>query len=253
MFYIKINQQIRDYLNSVKDSFKLGCKEFCRLQIIALDEMELLRKELELKEIKKFSNDEFKEFLTSTEKVYFNSIHVCDDSKPKEENSESINDTNTSIDDEYILNEFKKDKIREIKKKNYFDSGAAVHPIKEDEFLTNQNSEDIKKSQKENSLSYAFSMVGSFFLIVLGSYYLGKHFFGMEDSSTYKLVLVITIIVLISEMFLLIIKLNKSDDTKFLSSKMKERSFAYKFNKKYREKLSIFDTKKSKVNKTKVE
>jgi hypothetical protein len=253
MFYLKINQQITEYLNSVKDSFKLGCKEFCRFQFIALDELELLRKELELKEIKKFTNDEFKEFLKTTDKIYFNSIHVCDDSKPKQENSESINDT-SSLDDELILNEFKKDKIREINKKTYFDTGAPVHPTKDDdEFIKSQNIDEIKKSKTENSLSYAFSMVGSFFLIVLGSYYLGKHFFGMQDSSTYKLVLVITIIVLISEMFLLIIKLNRSTDNKLISSKMKERSFAYKFNKKYREKFVSFDTKKSHFNKSKVE
>jgi hypothetical protein len=252
MFYIKINQQIRDYLDSVKDSFKLGCKEFCRFQIIALDEIELLRKELELKGITKFTNDEFKEFLKTTEKVYFNSIHVCDDSKLKEENSDSINDAVT-LDDEFIQNEFKKDKVREVNKKNYFDTGAPVHTNNDDEFIRNQNMNDVKKTKTENSLSYAFSMVGSFFLIVLGSYYLGKHLFGMEDSNTYKLVLVITIVVLISEMFLLIIKLNKSADNKLIPSKLKEKSFAYKFNRRYREKFTSFDTRKSNLNKTKVE
>ena len=253
MFYIKINEQIKEYLNSVRESFKLGCKDFCRFQLIALDEIELLRKELELKGIKKFSNDEFTEFLKASEKIYFNSIHVCDDSKPKEENLDSINDA--CLDDEFVMNELKKDKIREINKNKYFDTGAADHSIKEDEFVKYGGADDIQKIKAESSLSYAFSMVGSFFLIVLGSYYLGKYFFKMEDSSTYKLILVITIIVLISEMFLLIIKINKTDQTKLNPGKIKERSFAYRFNKKYREKFAIKETHKTNpnLNKTKVE
>jgi hypothetical protein len=255
MFYIKINDTIREYLNSVRDTFKLGCKDFCRFKLIALDEMELLRKELELKGIKTFTNEEFKELLKNSDKIYFNSIHLCDDSRPKEENSESLNDT-TSVEDELVMNELKKDKVREINKKKYFDSGAPEYR-EDDSTNYNQSITENKKIKTENSLSYAFSMVGSFFLIVLGSYYLGKHFFGMQDSSTYKLVLVITIIVLISEMFLLIIKLNKSDDNKLMPEKLKDTSFAYRFNKKYREKFASFEYKKAKVHphitKTKVE
>ena len=254
MFYIKINILLREYLNSVKDSFKLGCKDFCKFQLIALDEIELLRKELELKGVKKFSNEEFTEFLKSTEKVYFNSIHICDDSRVKEENSESLNDS-TCLDEELIMHELRKDKVREIKKNKYFDTGAADHSSKDEEFLKNQNADEIKKIRAESSLSYAFSMVGSFFLIVLGSYYLGKHFFKLEDSNTYKLILVITIIVLIAEMFLLIIKLHKADETKLNPGKIKERSFAYRFNKKYREKFVNVETRKanSNLNKTKVD
>jgi hypothetical protein len=252
MFYIKINDAIRELLDRVRDSFKLGCKVFCRLQLIALDEMELLRKELELKGLKKFTNEEFKEILKNSDKVYFNSIHICEDSKSKDDNEtpDSIND---SIDDESIMTEIKKDKVRKVHNEKYFDSGTPEH-IEDNSILNSLNNSDNKKIKTENSLSYAFSMVGSFFLIVLGSYYLGKHFFGMQDSSTYKLVLVITIIVLISEMFLLIIKLNKSDENNLLPGKLKERSFAYRFNKKYREKFASYDSKKTKATpKTKIE
>ena len=41
--------------------------------------------------------------------------------------------------------------------------------------------------------------MSSFFLLVLGSYYVGKYFFGLSDSNTLKLVLVITIIVFLSD------------------------------------------------------
>ena len=42
MIYLKINEQIRELINLVKDSFKLGCKEYCKHGLIALDEFELL-------------------------------------------------------------------------------------------------------------------------------------------------------------------------------------------------------------------
>jgi len=252
MFYIKINETIRELLDSVRDSFKLGCKVFCRFQLIALDEMELLRKELELKGLKKFTNEDFKEFLKNSEKVYFNSIHICEDLKTKDDN-ESPDSINDLIEDELIMTEIKKDKVRKVHKEKYFDSGIPEHK-EDDPILNSATHSENKKIKTENSLSYAFSMVGSFFLIVLGSYYLGKHFFGMQDSNTYKLVLVITIIVLISEMFLLIIKLNKSDESNLLPEKLKERSFAYRFNKKYREKFASYDSKKTKgTPKSKIE
>ena len=42
MFYLIINEQIRKYIDMIKDKH-FGCKSYCPLQLIALDEMELLR------------------------------------------------------------------------------------------------------------------------------------------------------------------------------------------------------------------
>jgi hypothetical protein len=88
-------------------------------------------------------------------------------------------------------------------------------------------------------------MIGSFFLIVYGSYYLGKYVFEMKDSNTYKLVLVITIVVVIAETLLLIIKLNKDSEKVYTNKSLKENSFAYKFNRKYRS--TFVDTDRTKV------
>ena len=87
-------------------------------------------------------------------------------------------------------------------------------------------------------------MLASLFLLVLGSYYLGKYFLGMNDSATYKLVLVITIVVLISEMVLIVLKMNKEDEKNLTIKKIKESSFAYKFNKKYRDQCAVNEKKK---------
>ena len=87
-------------------------------------------------------------------------------------------------------------------------------------------------------------MIISFFLLVIGSYYLGKYFFGLNDSNTLKLVLVITIIVFLSETCLLLLSFHRED-----IKRQKERiksgknqyysdSFAYRFNKEYRNQVN---------------
>ncbi len=82
-------------------------------------------------------------------------------------------------------------------------------------------------------------MIISLFLLVLGGYYLGKYFLGLNDGNTYKLMLVIFIIVFLSEMFLLVLKMNKESESGVGggSVKLKKSSFAYMFNKKYRDEV----------------
>ena len=87
-------------------------------------------------------------------------------------------------------------------------------------------------------------MIISFFLLVIGSYYLGKYFFGLNDSNTLKLVLVITIIVFLSETCLLLLSFHKEDlkrqkeGIKTGQNRYYSDSFAYRFNKEYRNQVN---------------
>ena len=72
MFYLIINEQIRKYIDMIKD-VHFGCKKYCPLQIIALDEMELLRKKLKKIDID-LSNEELENMqddflLTTTQEI----------------------------------------------------------------------------------------------------------------------------------------------------------------------------------------
>jgi hypothetical protein len=266
MLYLKINENIKSLIELIKDSFKLGCKEYCPHQLIALDEFELLRKELEFKNLKSFTDEEYKDITKSTETVYLHTTHLCSSSdtstsnKKLESHVETDSDTET---EQRLLEELKKDKISNSlnkNRKNYFDSSSRdifeeEYQNKKDEEEKNKNKtkSEIQKIRTEGSLSYAFSMIASFFLLVLGSYYLGKYFFGMSDSNTYKLVLVITIIVLLSEMFLFLIKMNKDSEKILTPGKIMETSFAYKFNKQYRDIVTSAMRKKKVFDKVKKE
>ena len=104
MFYLIINEQIRKYIDMIKDKH-FGCKKYCPLQIIALDEMELLRKELKKIDID-LTNDEYNKLLKSTESKYFHNIHICitpEEERKREEQKEM----------EKYLEESKKDRIPE--------------------------------------------------------------------------------------------------------------------------------------------
>jgi hypothetical protein len=218
MIYLKINDEIRNLLNLIIDTFKLGCKDYCKYQFIALDEFELLRKELEFKNLKTLTDEEYKNIIKSTESVYMHNTHMCQApiKNFKNENNPNLNDnitadTNTNNDsdlnEEEILRELQKDKIPlKERKKEYFKTKSPDYYETEKEDLNLTHKSEIQKIRTENTLSYALSMVGSLFLLALGSYYMGKYLLGLSDSATYKLVLVVTIIVMLSEMILIVIK-----------------------------------------------
>ena len=65
MLYLKINDKIRELMSQI--TFKVGCKDYCKYQLIAIDEFELLRKELEYKE--KFELN-LRDILPPTEYIY---------------------------------------------------------------------------------------------------------------------------------------------------------------------------------------
>jgi hypothetical protein len=264
MLYLKINEKIRELIDLVKDSFKLGCKDYCKFGLIALDEFELLRKELAFKNLFNLTDQEYKEIIKSTESVYFHNIHLCTSADPIKKIESLESESDTEISHEEVLKRLKEDKVASLEKKkeyfshkspDYFDS--EFEKKKEEESLTKS---EILKIRTENTLTYALSMVGSFFLLAFGSYYLGKYILGFNDSNNLKLVLVISIITLICEMVLFVLKMNKEDQKNVTFNRIKESSFAYKFNKKYREKCILEDKKKvypftTKVNsnKSKVE
>ena len=241
MFYLIINEEIRKYIDMIKDKH-FGCKRYCPLQIIALDEMELLRKELKKIDIV-FTNEEFNKLLKSAESKYFHNVHICitpEEEKKREEERER----------EKFLEESKKDRIPKKEVNAFVDFDQFEKNYKErkkhdeeEEKLFNKKNRNIDKTGKTfGSITNGFSMIISFFLLVIGSYYLGKYFFKLSDSNTLKLVLVITIVVFLSETCLLLLSFHKEDlkreREELRSGKGKNRyysnSFAYRFNKDYR-------------------
>jgi hypothetical protein len=219
MFYLKINDQIKQLIDLLNDRH-IGCKYFCRLQLIALDEFDYLRRELENKQLRIITNEEFEEIKKSSEKMYFYNTHVC---KAEETDAADINE-----EEEDELEELARDRVNK-RKKDVFETKIDY------EYLAKKKEEEgmntiIKKD--ENSIAYAFNLVGSFFLIVFGSYYFGKYLLGLNDRNNYIIVLVVSIIVFIAEAILLIIRLHK--DSNRMSNKTRDNSFAYRFNRKYR-------------------
>ena len=107
-----------------------------------------------------------------------------------------------------------------------------------DEKLNNKNTFNIKDNSL-NSLNRGISMIGSFFLLVYGAYFLGKRVFKLNESYTYILTLVVTIVVFLSEVVLLLIHIHqkelkeKNSDPNY-NIKYYKNSFAYQFNKNYR-------------------
>jgi len=255
MFYLIINEQIRKYIDLIKDKH-FGCKKYCPLQIIALDEMELLRKELKKIDID-LSNEEYNKLLKSTESKYFHNVHVCitpEEERKREEQRKK----------EKYLEESKKDRVPKKEtnafvdfeqfEKNYKE--RKKHDEEEEKLFNKKNKEIDKTGNSFTSITNGFSMIISFFLLVIGSYYLGKYFFGLSDSNTLKLVLVITIIVFLSETCLLLLSIHKEDLKKQKEgirsgqNKYYSNSFAYRFNKDYRNRI---DNRYDKLFKKKVE
>ena len=249
MFYLKINEKIRSLLD-LCTNLKFGCRDYCRYQIIALDELELLRIELANQNLKILTSEEFNEIKNSTEKVYFHYTHVCihDNKISKEKKAEEIlkdemeeetnfNNKNNNCENNTIDQFIKTDSLKERKKPDVIAKFRVSYDFtdkkdEEDKFSIQGN----KIKETENTFSYGLSMIASFFLLVLGSYYLGRDYLEWSPASTLKLTLVVTIVVFFAEAFLLIIKLGKQEDNTNVKAndKIKKYSLAYQLNQKYR-------------------
>ena len=114
----------------------------------------------------------------------------------------------------------------------------------EDEDEVYQKKQLKKKRNGKTIIKNGLSLLISFFVIVLGAYYFGKYFFKLNDSNTLNLVIVITIIVLLSEICLILLSIHK-EDLKIQEGGIQygrniyygQESFAYKFNKSYRNRV----------------
>jgi len=225
MLYYKISPLLRELIN--KSQISLGCIESCNKQLIALDEFELLLKKLNPEDLLKVKNLK-KEAVYQTN----SNIHVCD--------------RNENEDDYAELDRLLEDKTRETfnKKTNPFqvdiDYQEVLRERKEKELYS--SSSNSSKPEQENTLAFAYNMVTSLIFVALGSYYLGKYVLEWKDAHTYILTLIISIVVIFAESILLMMKLHKNNRDLYKSNgeKLKKTSFAYGFNKSYREKFKEF-------------
>lgn len=243
MFYLIINEEIRKYINMLKHRH-FGCKYFCPLQLIALDEMELLRKELEKINVK-LTNEEYLQLIKCAENKYYHNVHICntpEEERKKEEEKERRR----------IMEELNKETIAKREENPFvnfkeFEMNYRLRKEQEEknDRLFNPHKISSKTGGNFGSVTNGFSMIASFFLLVFGAYYLGKYFFGLSDANNYKLILVVTIVIFISETCLLLLKMHR-EDMKIQSSNMHkngfdkywQNSFAYKFNKNYRNQIN---------------
>jgi hypothetical protein len=120
----------------------------------------------------------FEEIKKSSDKLYFHNTHIC---KPSTE--EANKDYFSEAEDEHLLEKLQKDKINTSPKKDVFESNVDY-----EYFAKNKDEENSKALiRNDDSIFFAFIMVGSFFLCVFGSFYMGKCVFDMQDKYNYIL------------------------------------------------------------------
>lgn len=244
MYYFKINEEIRDLIDSIPDvkakKIFIGCKPYCKSQIIALDELEMLKKMLKEYNIRDINIEEFKNLKNSTKSAYFMKTHICEYSeneKVKEVNkSNCINEIEDDNNDDVIEEETTIESIKNRKKKNLFDTEIDYNY----QFKLQQELNDNNKNAfqvRESNMGYGISMLTSFFLIVIGIYYLCELVLKLSRETTLKITVVSTIVVIIAEAFLLLIRLDRDDKKNFNRMSLNKNSVAYKFNLDYKNKV----------------
>lgn len=245
MHYLKLNDELKNLISLVPDvknkKIFLGCKPFCKSQIIALDELELMRKLLKESKIKDISPEEFLELKSSTKSAYYVNYHSCKYEETKSSNNNENNnekETSNNYNEKEILAELKKDKVPEKEKPGLFKPNLDYeYMTKVQEELNNEAANKHKFSVRESNLGYGFNIIGSFFLVCFGCYYFCDMLLNLKKENTYKIMIVVSVVVLIAEAFLLMIKLDKETKNEIRGKGLDKTSFAYKFNKEYREKV----------------
>mmetsp|Transcript_18650 Transcript_18650/g.19295 ORF Transcript_18650/g.19295 Transcript_18650/m.19295 type:complete len:272 (+) Transcript_18650:13-828(+) len=248
MHYLKLNDEIKDLIQLIPEvqnkKIFLGCKPFCKSQIIATDEFELLRKLLKENNIKDISSEEFKRLKSSTKVAYFLNHHVC--SAPCTNNTQKSTSSELSTDkdseesqmnEEEILKELARDKIPEKEKPGLFDPNIDYDNLNKLQKEINEESGKYSFSTRESNLNYGINILGSFLLIAIGTYCFCDFILGLKKETTLKITIVVTIVVLIAEAFLLIIRLDKDTKREIRGKGLDKKSFAYKFNREYRERV----------------
>lgn len=256
MIYFKINNEIKNLIQSlsvVKNrEISLGCKHYCTKQIIALDELQLLNKLLKKENIKDMSSEEFKNLKNSTSNLSLRNLHICEDETLNKLNSKINYDNNNqqNTENEHIMNNINIDKFPRRAPPMFRPTTdySSLNKLEQQKEKDINNGRQHSYNMRESSASYGINLIVSFFLVIFGSFWLCKYIFELSDLSTFKITLVISIVVMFAEAMLLLIKLDKESKKEINLKGLKKGSFAYKFNKSYRDKLDIIEKKKQ--NKT---
>lgn len=244
MYYFKINDLIRELINVIPDVIEkrifIGCKPHCKSQIIALDELEMLKKLLKEYKIKDINNEEFKELKNSTKSAYFMKTHICEGNDNLKSSSYDNDDSYNTINsvNYNIINDQDntKDSIKKRNKKDLFDTEIDYdYQFKLQKELNDNNKNAFQV--RESNIGYGISMLTSFFLIVMGIYYLCDLVLKLSRETTLKITIVTTIVVVIAEAFLLLIRLDRDDKKNFNRANLNKNSVAYKFNLEYKNKV----------------
>jgi hypothetical protein len=258
MHYLKLTDEIRDLIGLLPEvknkKINLGCKPYCKSQIIANDELELLKKLLKESKIKDLSTEEFRNLKQSTKTAYYVNYHTCqaDESNKVQREAEKLQseEERNRILQEELEKELLKDKVPEKEVPHMFSAKLDYEYLgKLQKEINDEASGKNSFSVKESNLSYGMSTLGSFFLIVIGAYYFCDIILQLNKENTYKITMVITIIVLLAEAILLMIRLDKDNNKVIQGKGLNKKSFAYKFNSEYREKVDkeLEKRKKGKV------
>lgn len=237
MIYFKLTDEIKSLiamLPEVKErKIQLGCKSYCNKQIIALDELELLKKLLAVEKIKVMSTDEFITLKSGTEALAFRNTHICSDPSESSRPVISEEEKKRLIDEE--LKELMKDKVP--KKTPYMFERKSDYEYYEKKRLEEEKDTMNRHSNyalRESTASYGVSLIISFFLVIFGTYSVCKFVGEFTDETSFKITLVVSIIVMFAEAVLLLIKLEKDNNKDIKLRGGKKQSFAYRFNKQYR-------------------
>jgi hypothetical protein len=239
MIYFKLTPEIKDFILKCKEvedrKIFLGCRPYCKLQVIASDELELARKLIILEKRFEISAEEFNIMKSNTRHAIMKGIHICESEIDKiNSNSSKMSEEEVKKKIEDELNELRKDKIPS-KTKYLFESDIDFEQKEKErqKYEKENNRERPSFNLRESNFSYGINLLFSFFLIVIGTYSVCKFIFNFSDSATFKFTLVTSVIVMFAETFLLLIKLDK-ESKKEMSKTLKKSSFAYRFNKDYR-------------------
>lgn len=256
MIYFKLNEEISNWIKQIPEvknrEITLGCKSWCKVQVIALDELQLMVKLLRQEKIKDFTSEEFKELKNTTSPLYFRSTHVCteDEDKIPKPSQEEENEK-----DEKELKELFGDKIP-TKQKYHFKPQVDYDIMNK---INSQKEKELSRGQpqsfavRESTVSYGVNLLVSFFLVIFGTYSLCKYMLELSDSATFKITLIVSIIVMFAETFLLLIRMDKENKKDINKKGLQKTSFAYKFNKDYRQQFNKGSFTSNTQSKTKVD
>ena len=211
MIYLRQTEELKKYISSVKTH--LGCRSSCKMNLISIDEFNLLFMLLK-KQGAIVGSEEIEKIKKKAKHIYFHSTHIC--TQPADDDE----------DNETTIEELLKDKVftrEEPIFKSKLDYDAMDNRQKEEK-------QSIGKAlkQAETSVGFGLNLLFGLFLIAYGAFQFCKSYMEMEFEPSLLVTLVVSIVTLLAETMLVIIRLGKN------AKVTEDDSFAYKFNKNYR-------------------